>query len=439
MKKQFFLLSITFILLSGVVINAQKEANIKLFMPSFSPSSSTAVEQVKSGNNFNLPRTPTFNGYRAGNKNQTVSKINDPEKYPIMTPFLLVAEPSGTSNEVVWNITSNNNNVHIISAPVGSIFESSSHVRTPVLKQSQSVNVENPVIIKEGCPELNPNWMRNAQNSFTHKSLYSGDMKEYCVDKKLSVSSGSSYIIVMATAEEYSHISAVSYTNGDVDQISSVVGHVQFVPTPYVSGGCSYDLVVSGGPTESPIECGKNVEFVVHIENRNQDIDLSQVVLKLAPQQISWFQEVFKSLGSGILKKGETKDFTFNVDVDWDKINVSVGVLKARVTILYPTSPDLGKWSDLDVSFTCDPVQKELAGIETKLAGRSLYIKNTAPNEPGRILRINSISGVPKNQHNIRPQDWEKYDEPSTDSIVISYTLFFNNKELGNYSLTIRK
>jgi len=451
MKRILFFLFALFMLNLFVNVFAQEANSTKLYMPTFSPSTSSSVEQVKKGHNFNLDfNKETFNGYRAGNRSQTLSKIDSPLKYPIFTPFLLVAKPTSGSNEVVWNI--NSKNVTVISTPMGSMFETSSHVRTPVLKQNQFVNVENPVIIKEGCPEIRSNWKGYANQSFSYKNLFTGDVREYCVDKSFNVPAGYSYILVKATMEDYVHFTAVSYTNGDVGYNAEVVGHVQFVPTPYVSGGCEFNLVISGKPVRAPLAIpeDKSVQFNLTIENRSDaDIDLSQVALEVKAlgiicgkeeslRPISWIDTYYNELGTGTLKKGENRDILLKeMAIDIDKIPCNAGVLKARASILYPTSGET-KYVELDVSFTKDEKPIELAGIGTKLSGRSLYIINPAESDANRKLKINSVNGNRIDQL-ISAQDGIRLDEPAGSTIKINYSLYLNGATLGNYTLDIKK
>ncbi len=443
MRKLVYLLS-AIILFSFVTNTFAQELHLTTF-------DAKSVEQVKRGDNVRLEKA--FDGDRASNPDQTVSKSNKVSKFPIMTPFLLVAKPKGNPTEIVWNI--NSKNVTVVSAPQGSTFESSSHVRTPVLKQSQTLTIENPVVIKEGVPVLVNGWERN---SFNYSSIFEGDLQMRTADKKdLIVSAGSSYIVVLATVEDYVHISAVSYTNGDVDGNASVVGHVQFIPTPYISGGSEFDLTLTGGPVVSPVSCDDDeIQFVLYVENKGRDeLDLSQVALQVKPKavwiegkgfvSVEWMSIYKNELGSGILKRGETKEILLpKMKVNWPSIlkntaNAKVGLLKTIATILYPHEKE-GKSVDLDVSFTCEIKTKFLAGIETKITKGVLWIKNTANNEPaGRILTINSITGVANASEDVSAQDWVRFDEPSNSTITVTYTLYEENRKIGPFELIIKK
>jgi hypothetical protein len=416
MKKDVHILLTIVLFLATISLFAQ---HTSLYFPVWNELYGTncnKVTQIESNQNFYITNSPTFNGNRfmgdcSINEDQVFTEKGE-YKFPAMLPLIIEAEvPSGVNN-VIWNITGSN--VAIVSTPENSKVVSGNYAVTPVSSGIMKVSVENPYRVKKVINTINQTCEQLVRQTYSGgaftKSNYFGvisnkqdrqTVKCFLYNKEFSVGPRRTFIVVMATQEGYVHVVATAKEK-QADKQAIVSGRVHFVNMdPYISctkniggGSCpQYNLVVSGGPVVSPIQLvGNNtVTYKVNITNKgSKAVDLSNVLLRIVPNGKWWRTRkyIFKHL-SGTLNAKETKEMVLSSDkitINESNVPTGVGVLKATATIIYPTSPEMGKSSDLDLTYTYKEINKKysLAGILTNIEfdnyhnNLQLQIVNTA-------------------------------------------------------------
>ena len=407
MKKLFAFIALFFLM--TVNLNAQ---SISLSMPEWKNQ-----DCPNGGMRFN---GITFDGHRTSTtKSQNYSK-DGYYHYRTLKPLLIKITdiPSDVKNV---NVSIDGDFVAIVNAPKGTEFFDKNHAKVPVLSASQNVVVENPVIFKykfgkevfRGC---NPNdyEIKNMTFSeFVKSKFYYKDetQKEEIIDQTFSISSGDTYIVVVATEKGRANM-VVSDVNSSAND-KTVIGQLKFTDGNDVDtcwNGVDYALELAARPVNSPIQFTNvdekcpTTQFEVDITNKGgASIDLSEVMVVFAPKT-KWCDKKNECIiannneqGKSELRPGEivtVKTDYFTIDDKTLKNGLNVKTM--QVKILYPTSPEHGKTTEADVTINNEFVSGNLAGIGSKFEkfGGSVYryVFNTSPDKEALLsLDIKTI------------------------------------------------
>ena len=464
MKK---LLIITLFLTNLFVLRAQ---NLKIYMPDWK---TTSAEEVLSNANFHLPYSPTYEANRCANPSLFENyKYDARYTYPVLMPLLIVADVPAGGKNVTWNI--NDDNVQIIAAPKGSQFISKNHVVTPV--NSGKITIENPYrikIISDSCD--NVRWVKNC-NVDVGSNLKTSDVIKKIVDrnaktvsckikdKKFIISSGQTYVVVLASMPTTSFVSASVDGSGPRSGMF-LLSKIHFkkenlLLTDKRIHPCKkfdYTLVVSGGPVEAPITIGtgqnNEVKIRFSITNTgNEEIDLSKVVLQYKPNGAKkWFDPFILCDLKGKLDPQETKDITRTIQINDNILTKEIGNLTSRVYLFYPTAPENGKYADIHVSYIRKE-QADLAGIRTRLdfAGINYRISviNTTPaltkeNNTAiiKLLKVLDETGDHLNNSSQILSNGQVWNDGINKggTLKIKYLLYVNNKRAFNPTINLNK
>jgi len=463
MKKKY-LFMVGLLLFSASLMYAQND-HMKLFMPKWKASSCAEVE---SGSNYSIPGNRIFNGNRVGNLDQKVVNIDNPFKFPSMVPLIIWAKTPKGTKEVIWNIDSEK--VQVVGYATGSVFISNNHITTPVNNSTTTVTVENPYRTKRTSKidKLKYNWESYKHNKFVKESFYELNTggEESLHNKEFMVPAGYAYLIVIATQNEYVHISATSKENA-ADLESTAVSHIKFYDenllvkcadnedfTAYISG--SPNLENANPPISILYDKNNTVKYDITVENRsnNKPLSANRVLIKFEPVGDNWTTPTIKKLsdyiGNGVtIARGDKKVFQINANIDFNKISSKVGetkILKAKVSMLYPTIiPGSAKSVELDIPSRKGPTppppppppveKKQLAviGTEYTLNGGTLMIQNKT-NDANRILTLVSVNldgrSISINE-DIKSTNAYRLDVEGVKYIKVYYKLYENDNSIS--------
>jgi len=443
MKKIIRLLLVTILATCATWMYGQ-ERHMNLLMPDWK---TTSVDAVMAGSNYTIPGDRTFNGNRATQNDQRVVKIANPYQFPSMVPLIIYAKAPDGAKEVIWDIDTEK--VQVVGYDNAARFVSSTNLVTPVLGSSKKVIVENPYRIatkdiykfkNKPLPTYNvPNWKYDEwYDKGSTESLYNVDF---------NVPAGYSYIVVIATANTYAHISATSSTNNDKSATS--ISHIEFIDAP-LSLGEDLALSISGGPQTSPVfikSSGENVIYDIYLINNSKiKVDLTDAVIMVTAE---WSGEKQYLALSGELNAngGSTKIVTKPFKINHRDATKMIGVLGAYARVFYPNAKkgfdnpkNTGKSAEMHLSYTKadkPPPTYSLAGIKTKFGKTTSYklnIMNTAP-LADQVLSIVSVTQAGTKLHGASDIDGNggSITVPCSNNqdITIKYQLWYQNKKMS--------